>query len=174
MLDTSSYPNEELSWEVEIILVELKNLFNEIIEINSTFHRFYELSSTINSIIKLIDSILKNLNTDNLNFSRSRSKDNSLKNLAERISLNSVASSRNQKSSLNVNFLIDDLVLQINSLFMPPKIYILYSEHFRCLFQIHQLFEKKNSLNGTSVLDFENTQNMVSSSNNSMLENLLS
>jgi hypothetical protein len=37
MLDTSSYPNEEFSWEVEIILVELKNLFNEIIEINSTF-----------------------------------------------------------------------------------------------------------------------------------------
>lgn len=172
MLDTSSFQNNEMLWEVEIILVELKNLFIDVIEINYSFHRFYDLNSSLNSIIKIIDTILKNLNTDNLNFSRS--KDSSLKILTERISLNSATTSeKKQKANFNVNLLIDDLVIQLNSLFLPPKIYILYSEQFRGLFKIHQLFEKKNSLDGSNMIDFENTCNMVSSSNNSILENLL-
>jgi hypothetical protein len=96
-----------------------------------------------------------------------------MENIKNRVKMYATTSEKKQKANFNVNLLIDDLVIQLNSLFLPPKIYILYSEQFRGFIKVHQLFEKKNSLDGSSMIDFENTCNMVSSSNNSILENLL-
>ncbi len=172
LLDLSSIPDEGALLEAEIVLVELKSLFLDIVELNTQIGRFYDLNRSLNSIIKFIDSLLKNLKLDSLQCSRS--KDSSgYKAISERISMNSITS-KNNKTNVNVNSLIDELIIQLNGLFQIPKLYILYSEQFRNIFQIHLLFDKKKSdLNGTSILDFEKSENIISSSSNSILENLL-
>ena len=67
---------------------------------------------------------------------------------------------------------INELVLLLNKLFVSPYIYIIYSDDIRSLFNLNCLFDRE-VLENQQVMNYDNSDNAMSNSNKSILENLL-
>jgi hypothetical protein len=192
----SSLVGDNISWEVDICLNDIQKLFIDIIEMNSP-NRFSDLLGLLTKANKLIEKIMKNLKVDpnnnhfNINNSQLR---NSLRSVRspnnethntnsfsnERMSINSKNANVILNSNLNTNSTqnnIDELVDIFNKLFIPPNIYILYSEEFRSYFNIKFLFDRNGVAINTNTnekgVDLDSSEHLISNSNKSILESLL-
>jgi hypothetical protein len=175
-VDTSTM-NDIFTWEVDVCLNDLMLLINEIIEINSHLNRFMELTFLLKEVVKQINYLMKNLKID---FSRVGSLNNKMsvrsaeieKHISDRPSLTSFNSKEKEKLKDQSALILKDLVSLLNKFFVPPYIYILYSNQFRSIFNIKILFDREKIYENEEY-QFESGEGLYSNSNKSILENLL-
>jgi hypothetical protein len=162
-LDISTYPDDTVSWDIEIRLEELKATFEEILIINTYYSRYVHVSEPLRILNKKIDFLISNLKIEN------RTTLEKSKSYEEKKYRDSVNSKKG-----DVYKIIEDLTYLINNILKIPNIYIIFSEKIRNIFKIHKLFDKFN-LKGSSksLVEISCEDQILSSSNKSILENLL-
>lgn len=163
-LEVSSYCDEISSHDIQIDLKTLKVTFQDIININTYHSRFPNLIELLHLIIKKIDFVMANMNEKGHKRSSSKSR-----SYEEKKTRDSIKSKKG-----NLGKAIEEFIFLTNNLFKNPNLYILYSDEFRRIFRFFDLFNQKiNNCLKRSLLENEDSSNMISNSNNSILENLL-